>query len=217
MEPQWRGPWTLSISYSGATNPPAYHHYLAVDELAGLEEEGYAQLNSGTDVQIESVIPESVGTDFTHYTLADYNEPFALYTTPCVSWYTDDEGGGVGTWDNNEYEWNGNEVYQWVELTDGGGGSYTINIDSTGPYGALSGYYCVLHNSGGTTLASGFTPCTFSGYSSGSYQVEADSYGNCTFDHWSGGGITGDTGDPQAITISGSTTVTAIYTGTNCR
>ena len=111
--------WTLDQPISGTLNPP-YHNYLAVDELAGLESEGYAILHSGTDVQIESVIQPDTVSDFTAYYTIHSTASFQQFTTPCVSWYTDDEGGGVGTW---TYQTSGtdstsNEAYQYTEVTD---------------------------------------------------------------------------------------------------
>ena len=193
----------MTDSITDKTLEPPYNNTLAVEELAGLEEQGYAIINSGTDVQIETLIPTPPEEDFQTSSTTNYTTQ-AEHFDPCTYWWTDDEGGGVGTWGSSEYGWNGGEAYQYAQVINGSSGSYTINIDSQGPDGPTSGYYCVLYNSGGSELDSGFTPCSFSVGSTGTYQVEADSYGSCYFDDWSGGGITGST-EIQPISQSAET------------
>lgn len=74
----------------------------------------------------------------------------------------------------------------------------------------ITGYYVVLSGSGGNQAATGFTPTNFSVIAGASYSVQADSYGNCTFNHWSGG----VKNNPMSFTAtSGTTSFTAAY---NC-
>ena len=179
--------WGIYYDMSGYSSdylPPTYHHVVAVDELAGLEDEGYATLESGTDFQIESIIP--MVSDFTDYNTQNYTEAFQHVTEPsCTTYATDDEGGGTGTWGSEEYAWNGYEAYQYVEVTDGsGGGSSSITVDSTDydtGYG-ISGYYTQLDTSGYSEVGSSYTNHTFSGLTyGGDYLVYADNYAGCDF------------------------------------
>jgi hypothetical protein len=77
-------------------------------------------------------------------------------------------------------------------------------------------YYTQLYSSSGGVLGTGYTPSTYTLSSGATYQLESDSYGPCTFDHWSGGGVTGSTQDPVSISISGPTTIVAVYSGPSC-
>ena len=74
----------------------------------------------------------------------------------------------------------------------------------------ITGYWTVLYDSSGSVAGSGYTPATFGTNSGHTYTLEADSYGSCTFEHWS----TGSTADPMTITATSSDqTFTAVY---NC-
>jgi len=107
--------WNLYEDLSGYSTHPPYQHQVAVDELAGLEKQGYATLKSGTDFQIESVIP--LVTDFTNYAVQNNTGNQPESTSPCVDWYPDDEGGGTGTWGSEHYNTNTNEAYQYLKVT----------------------------------------------------------------------------------------------------
>jgi hypothetical protein len=89
-------------------------------------------------------------------------------------------------------------------------GTSTLTVTSQDTNGnVISGYYTALYQ-GGSVVASGFTPKTFATTSGLTYSVQADSYGSCTFAHWSDG----VTSNPRSFTAtSSSTTFTAVY---NC-
>ena len=95
--------------------------------------------------------------------------------------------------------------------------TYTLTVGSENTLGnAVTGYSTELLSSSGSSLGTGFTPSTYTLSSGVSYQIEASSYGPCTFSSWSGGGVTGSTADPVTISITGSTTIEAIYSGSSC-
>jgi hypothetical protein len=87
-----------------------------------------------------------------------------------------------------------------------GTASITVNsVDQNG--NAIFGYYTALWQNG-NVKATGFTMKTFSATSGQIYSVEADSYGSCSFAHWSDGIAS----DPRAFTAtSGSLSFTAVY------
>jgi hypothetical protein len=70
----------------------------------------------------------------------------------------------------------------------------------------LTGYYVVLFQSG-NIVAAGDTPATFTLNDGQSYVVQADSYGNCVFNHWSNG----HTSASMAVSITTDMHVTAVY------
>src|SRR5574337_1482504 len=85
--------------------------------------------------------------------------------------------------------------------------SITVNsVDLTGT--AFSGMYVELHASNGTTLATGYTPMTFTIPSGSAYTVVSSNYQNYVFNHW------GDGTTDSSITISPTqnTTLTEYYT-----
>jgi YVTN family beta-propeller protein len=105
-----------------------------------------------------------------------------------------------------------NTAYTAVMSCGGsGGGSSSLTVDSVDSSGIpITGYYTVLRDSTGSVVQTGYTPATFATTSGASYSVEADSYGSCTFAHWSSGA----TADPITFTATSSPqTLTAIY---NC-
>jgi YVTN family beta-propeller protein len=61
-----------------------------------------------------------------------------------------------------------------------------VTVDSVDQNGnAISGYYVTLYNhTTSTAVAHGFTDVTFGTESGSSYELAADSYGSCTFNHW---------------------------------
>jgi hypothetical protein len=74
----------------------------------------------------------------------------------------------------------------------------------------IFGYYVVLSDSSGDTVATGFTNATFATSAGTAYGVQADSYGSCVFSGWSAGA----TGNPTSFTAtSGTIAFTAVY---NC-
>lgn len=81
---------------SNDSNPPPYVNYGVSDLVHGLEKHGYANVLSGTDLRIESVIHPDV-TDFTGYEALQYNGSQLQFTVPpmggpCFSSYPEDEG-----------------------------------------------------------------------------------------------------------------------------
>ena len=90
----------------------------------------------------------------------------------------------------------------------GHGGTTSVSVGSTDAKGnTLSGFYVALYE-GGSVVATGFTPTSFSTTTGASYALLADSYGNCTFSNWSDG----RRGDPRPFAASGSAmSFTAIY------
>jgi hypothetical protein len=87
----------------------------------------------------------------------------------------------------------------------GGVGSLTVNAQANG--NGVNGLYVALEQ-GGNVIATGFTPVTFSSLSSGqTYQVVAENYGQYSFSQWN----TGTTANPITLTVSGSTTLTAVF------
>ena len=97
------------------------------------------------------------------------------------------------------------------------GGTSSLHVNSVNSFGnSVDGYYTILYNSAGSSLATGFSPSVFTLSDGVGYQVEADSYSVCTFSHWSGGPLNGNSDDPATISVTGPTTVTAVYSGTSC-
>jgi hypothetical protein len=120
---------TLTWSYpSGYTNPPPYANYGVSDELDGLELYGNANLLSGTDFQIESVIHPYTQTDFIGYYTQPYHQTspgvgsqFTIPPTggPCFSTWSEDEGvsNATYTYGSSGPVQSSNEYYQYVEVT----------------------------------------------------------------------------------------------------
>jgi len=85
--------------------------------------------------------------------------------------------------------------------------SLTVNsVDLSG--NSFTGQWVTLRNSSGNTIATGFTPTTFSVASGSQYTVFAANFQNIVFNHWSDG----NTNPSRAITPTQSTTLTAYYT-----
>jgi hypothetical protein len=72
----------------------------------------------------------------------------------------------------------------------------------------LTGFYTVLFQDG-KVVTTGYTTATFTLDDGQSYVIQADSYGNCIFAHWSNG----ETSASMPISINANTKVTAVY---NC-
>jgi hypothetical protein len=88
-------------------------------------------------------------------------------------------------------------------------GTSTLTVTSQDTSGnAIHGYYTALYQ-GGSEVASGFTPATYTLNNGGSYVIQADSYGNCFFQSWNNG----NTSSSIKISITSNTQITAIY---NC-
>jgi hypothetical protein len=116
---------TLNVQFSGVTLPPPYKTAAVSDEIDGLDtlhNPGYANMFSGTDFQIESVINPSTATDFTGYAATSYSgtsNAFSLSPHCNLSSFVDEEGDGAtyssssttGTVSVN------NEAYQYVKVT----------------------------------------------------------------------------------------------------
>lgn len=87
-----------------------------------------------------------------------------------------------------------------------GSGPSTITVDSVSGGSSLTGMYIALEQ-GGSVVATGFTPVTFSLVTGDSYQILAYNYGQYTFSQWSDG----NTVNPDTITASGSITLMVSY------
>jgi hypothetical protein len=73
--------------------------------------------------------------------------------------------------------------------------------------GTILGYYFILYQ-GGKQVGAGATPATFTLNNGQSYVIQADSFGNCFFDHWAD---TGGTSASREISISSAKQFTAVY------
>lgn len=113
---------TLTVQFSGDTLQPPYKNAAVSDEIDGLESVGYANMFSGTDFQIESVINPSTATDFTGYVATTYSgtsNAFSLSPHCNLSSYVDEEGDGA-TYSSSSTTNTvsvSNEAYQYVEVT----------------------------------------------------------------------------------------------------
>jgi len=86
----------------------------------------------------------------------------------------------------------------------------------------ITGYYTVLLDSSGSTLATGFTPVTFTldfTVPTASYSILVENFNGVVFDHWLD---TNTANNPRDVSMaldpalaSGSLTITAAYTDTN--
>ena len=84
--------------------------------------------------------------------------------------------------------------------------SLTVNsADLSGS--SFTGQWVQLNDSSGNTIATGFTPTTFSVTSGSQYTVFVANFQNIVFNHWSDG----NTNPSRAITPTQSTTLTAYY------
>jgi hypothetical protein len=84
-----------------------------------------------------------------------------------------------------------------------------LTVDSQNTNGqTITGYHTELHNSGGSVVGTGFTPATFSVNEGQEYTVHVDNYGSCTFSHWED---TGSTDASRSIDLTGSDSITAVY------
>lgn len=117
--------WTESQSYSGVSNPPPYPMYNVNLAISGLENTGYANVYSNTDFQMETVT--HYVTDYTGHTQVSWTGGNALKTSPCVSYYTDDEGGSAS------YTWQASgttstEAYQYMTISGSGSPPYPQRV-----------------------------------------------------------------------------------------
>jgi len=91
------------------------------------------------------------------------------------------------------------------------GGQVNLSINDVDMNGnAVTGLAVELQDTNGNTLVTNDSPATFSVNAGQTYNVEADSFGSCTFDHWSD---TGATSDIRSVSISSDTSLTAVL---NC-
>lgn len=121
--------WTETDTLSSITLYPPYENVGVSDELSGLESEGYAQIESGTDFQIESVIHPDTATDFTgHYVLSFSSSTGTQFSitscSPTFTSFVDEEGVGPGATGSSPYTYgtagavsSSNEYYQYIEVT----------------------------------------------------------------------------------------------------
>jgi hypothetical protein len=85
--------------------------------------------------------------------------------------------------------------------------SSSLTVDTQATNGtAITGYYTQLSQNG-ATIATGFTPTTFTLNSGQTYSLVVDGYGNCVFDHWLD---TGNTSNARTVSITSNTTLTAV-------
>lgn len=73
----------------------------------------------------------------------------------------------------------------------------------------LTGYYTTVY-SGGTVVATGFTPFTFAGTAGTTYTVTVSDYGSHVFDHWGNGNTT----RARTVTLDSDTFIKAFYRNT---
>ncbi len=98
-----------------------------------------------------------------------------------------------------------------------GGSSCALTVLSENATGdTITGYYTALSSSSGSLITDSFTPASFTLTNGVGYEIQADSYGVCTFSHWEGGGLSGSTTDPAPISITSPTTIEAVYSGSDC-
>ncbi|MGI0005942.1 MAG: hypothetical protein ACREAI_05955, partial [Nitrososphaera sp.] len=76
--------------------------------------------------------------------------------------------------------------------------------------GTLTGFWTTLAQNG-QTVATGFTPATFTLTSGQQYTAAVSSYGVWRFDHWADNGSTNPS---RAVSIASDTTLTAVYRNT---
>ena len=90
------------------------------------------------------------------------------------------------------------------------GGTSHLSVGTQDTSGAtLTGYNTVLSQNG-VTVASGFTPATFTLNNGQSYSLLVNGFGSCSFDHWLDNG---STGNPRAVSVTSDTQLTAVM---NC-
>ena len=83
-----------------------------------------------------------------------------------------------------------------------------LTVKSVDLYGrTITGYYTVIKSSTGQTLATGYTPFTFTGSTGVTYTARVDNFNHVNFTHWD----TGSTSDPRTITPVRDTTISAYY------
>ena len=69
--------------------------------------------------------------------------------------------------------------------------SQSFTIKAVNQFGSpVSGFWVVLYDGFNSTIATGFTPSTWT-LNPGSYMIQVDSYGTCNANHWSDGGPSG--------------------------
>jgi hypothetical protein len=83
----------------------------------------------------------------------------------------------------------------------------TLTVNTADLGGSSFGGIWASIQSGGSTLATGFTPLSYSIASGTQYTVAVSNYGSYLFDHWS----TGSTSPSVTVTATTSTTLTAYY------
>ncbi len=97
--------------------------------------------------------------------------------------------------------------------TQASSGTSVLTVDSQlSGGGSLSGFYTVLYQNG-AAVASGFTPAQFTLNNGQPYAVEVQGYGNYYFQYWSG---TNSVNTPAPVSISSSTTLTAVLCSGPC-
>jgi hypothetical protein len=88
-------------------------------------------------------------------------------------------------------------------------GTSQLTISSQTTTGtSIPGFWNVLYDSTGKTLATGYTPSSYTLNNGQSYSVEADSYASCNFARWQD---TGSTNYLRSITVTGNTNLVAVY------
>jgi hypothetical protein len=84
----------------------------------------------------------------------------------------------------------------------------TLTVNSIGQNGTTEqGFYIQIY-AGGSLVASGYTPASFTLINGDSYTIEANSYDGYSLDYW---GDTGSSNADRSITIESNTTLLAVY------
>ncbi len=115
--------YALDVSFSSVMDKPPYHeHYALTAELDGIDPgEGYANMTSGTDFQIEGLISPSTITDFTQDLVDSFKgssgQTLSIPSCSLMS-FPDEEGvNGMYTLPNSGTSTAGNEAWQYYKVT----------------------------------------------------------------------------------------------------
>lgn len=86
-------------------------------------------------------------------------------------------------------------------------GTSTLTLNTQDTNGAaLNGYWMALYQNG-QTIATGYSPVTFTLNNGQTYTVESDGYGSCAFSHWLD---TGSTSAQRTVSIVSNTALTSV-------
>ena len=103
--------------------------------------------------------------------------------------------------------WGGDVYSDPGTATTGSSGTSHLTVKTQNTAGTpLTGYWAQLYQNG-KTVATGYTPATFTLKNGQTYVVEADGYKSCAFAYWLD---TGSTNNQRTISITSDTTLTAV-------